>query len=37
MAGAVADDVADGVVDGVVDGEYLTVGESVLFQHGIQC
>ena len=33
MAGAVA----DGVVDGVADGEDLTVGESVLFQRGIQC
>jgi hypothetical protein len=33
----VADDVADGVVDGVMDGEDLTVGESVLFQRGIQC
>jgi hypothetical protein len=28
---------ADGVVDGVADGEDLTVGESVLFQRGIQC
>jgi hypothetical protein len=33
----VAGAVADGVVDGVADGEDLTVGESVLFQRGIQC
>ena len=32
VAGAVVDD-----VDDVVDGEDLAVGESVLFQHGIQC
>ena len=32
MAGAVVDD-----VDDVVDGEDLAVGESVLFQRGIQC
>ena len=32
VAGAVADD-----VDDVVDGEDLTVGESELFQGGIQC
>ena len=29
--------VADDVVDDVADGEGLTVGESVLFQRGIQC
>ena len=36
-AEGVADAVAEGVADGVVDGEDLAVGESVLFQRGIQC